>query len=217
MAIIKQGIMGGYSKKLGGTIGTSWKGIAVVRTPAQSITNPRTAAQIANRTNFKMWALVGQSLLTGICKPLWDRFAKRMSGYNAFVRANKKLQDAMGASWTVSNLIISQGRLGYTVPTLGTVETSSIVVNWPTTPVGSYQQSTDTAFISVIAYDPVTMVLDPTKCEGFNTGIARSVGTAELTLTPGMFDDGDGIVVSLAFRRSDGTLAGETSSVTETL
>lgn len=217
MAILKQGIMGGYSKKLGGTIGTSWKGIAVVRTPAQSITNPRTAAQISNRTNFKMWALVGQSMLTGICKPLWDRFAKKMSGYNAFVRANKKLQDTMGASWDVTNLIISQGRLGYTVPAPTTVSPDQVTITWATTPVGSYQQSTDTAFVSVIAYDPDTNVLDPTKCEGFNTSIARSVGTATLSLTAGMFEEGDDVVISLAFRRSDGTLAGETSSVIDVL
>jgi hypothetical protein len=37
MRIIKQGVLGGFSGKVGTVIGSSWKGIAVMRGPTGSI------------------------------------------------------------------------------------------------------------------------------------------------------------------------------------
>ena len=61
MGKIKQGILGGFKGKVGTVIGSSWNGIAYMRGLAQSVKNPKTAAQLQQRAYFKdLQGLVGQ-------------------------------------------------------------------------------------------------------------------------------------------------------------
>ncbi len=61
MGKIKQGILGGFKGKVGTVIGASWNGIAYMRGLAQSVKNPKTAAQLQQRAYFKdLQGLVGQ-------------------------------------------------------------------------------------------------------------------------------------------------------------
>lgn len=53
MGTIKQGVLGGFSGKVGTVIGASWKGTAYMRGQATHVKNPRTAAQIAQRTKME--------------------------------------------------------------------------------------------------------------------------------------------------------------------
>ena len=52
MGTIKQGILGGFSGKVGNVIGGSWKGISYMRSRAQSVSNPKTVGQVGQRTKF---------------------------------------------------------------------------------------------------------------------------------------------------------------------
>ena len=52
MGKIKQGILGGFKGKVGTVIGASWNGIAYMRGLPQSVKNPKTAAQQAQRAFF---------------------------------------------------------------------------------------------------------------------------------------------------------------------
>ena len=52
MGTIKQGILGGFSGKVGSVVGASWKGIAYMRSLPQSVTNPRTEGQVNQRSKF---------------------------------------------------------------------------------------------------------------------------------------------------------------------
>ena len=88
MAIIKRGILGGFSNKIGNVVGTSWKGISVMRSLPQSVHNPKTEAQEEQRTNFAVASKLGSQLLDAVIKPFWDKKAIRMSGYNLWVRRN---------------------------------------------------------------------------------------------------------------------------------
>ena len=54
MGKIKQGILGGFNGTVGTVIGGSWKGLAYMRGKAQSIRNPRTEKQMAQRIKFGM-------------------------------------------------------------------------------------------------------------------------------------------------------------------
>ena len=47
MGILKQGILGGFSGKVANVVGTSWKGIAVIKAMPLSVANPKTAGQVA--------------------------------------------------------------------------------------------------------------------------------------------------------------------------
>lgn len=88
MAIIKRGILGGFSNKIGNVVGTSWKGISVMRSLPQSVHNPKTEAQEEQRTLFAVASKLGSQLLDAVIKPFWDKRAIRMSGYNLWVQKN---------------------------------------------------------------------------------------------------------------------------------
>ena len=53
MGKIRQGILGGFNGSVGTVVGSSWNGIAYMRGRPQSIRNPRTPAQMAQRRFFK--------------------------------------------------------------------------------------------------------------------------------------------------------------------
>ena len=52
MGNIKQGILGGFSGKVGTVIGSSWKGITYMRAIAPNVKDARTAKQLAQREKF---------------------------------------------------------------------------------------------------------------------------------------------------------------------
>lgn len=111
MAIIKKGILGGFSNKVGNVVGSTWKGINTMRSLPAQYNDANSVAQQANRNTFKYFAGFGSQLLTGIIRPLWDWQAKRMSGYNLFIKRNIDYRNANEAEWSIEDLIISQGRL----------------------------------------------------------------------------------------------------------
>jgi len=88
MAKINQGILGGFSGKVGGIVGSSWKGIAVMKAKPLSVANPKTAGQVTQRKKFASVQQLGSKLLTTVVKPLFDHEAQRMSGYNMFNQLN---------------------------------------------------------------------------------------------------------------------------------
>ena len=52
MGTIKQGILGGFSGKVGTVVGSTWKSIHYMRALAVSISNPRTEKQQNQRSKF---------------------------------------------------------------------------------------------------------------------------------------------------------------------
>ena len=61
MGKIKQGILGGFKGKVGTVIGSSWNGIAYMKGLPQSQKDPKTAAQLSQRSYFReIQRLAGQ-------------------------------------------------------------------------------------------------------------------------------------------------------------
>lgn len=87
MGIIKQGILGGFSGKVGKVVGGAWKGIDYMRSLATSVANPKTKPQVTVRTNFSTIAKIMASANTLLKKSNW-RLAKKQSAFNAAVRIN---------------------------------------------------------------------------------------------------------------------------------
>lgn len=52
MGRIKKGILGGFSGKVGSVVGASWKSIDYIRSLPASVRNPRTPAQVDQRSKF---------------------------------------------------------------------------------------------------------------------------------------------------------------------
>jgi hypothetical protein len=113
MGVIKRGLLGGFSGRVGNIVGSSWKGIAVIKTLPLSVANPKTAKQIKQRVSFADTVLFAVQLLTQVIKPAWDRFASRMSGFNAFVSKNVKLYNEGTISPAV-DFVILEGKMAAT-------------------------------------------------------------------------------------------------------
>lgn len=194
MGVIRRGILGGFSNRVGNVVGSSWKGIATMRVLPLSVSNPRTAAQINVRENFSGITKMASALLTSIVKPLNDRFAVRMSGYNLFIQRNKNAFQNDG-TFVPANLTLSHGRLSAPVITSLEPDVAGIKVNYSSALVGSMD------LISDLAY---AVVLDIATGEvlGVSSGVATRA-TGELVLPANLVNDD--VAVYLSFLRADGT------------
>jgi len=206
MGTIKSGILGGFSGKVGAVIGTSWKGISVMRSQAQSVANPRTTGQVENRDRFKSVFTFATSILAGVIKPLNDRFAQGMSGYNLFCSRNKNIFLSNGTFAPLA-VVLSLGKLGVT-PLLDEVVESGLNEDFLWNPAisGAYQAASDKAYLVVCDADGVVI--------GQSAGVVlRSVGTIGVDFSREIIG-GETISAHLAFLRADGSIAGETSNRT---
>lgn len=201
MGIIKQGILGGFSGKVGGVVGTSWKGKAVIKARPLSVSNPRTAGQVAQRSKMSNVAAFAALLLATVIQPLWNRFAQSMSGYNAFCSENISLFASPFAS-VASSLVISKGKMGATSFDEATTETrSSISIGWLDDSGEGYKLGTDLAYAVVVNETQGTVDV--------SSGVAlRSSGVLDIDHTSVL---GDTIHAYLAFKRADGTVVSDTA------
>jgi hypothetical protein len=205
MAKIPQGILGGISGKIGGIVGSSWKGINVIKTKPLSVANPQTAGQVAQRSLFGNTVAFAVLILSTIIKPLWDRFASRQSGFNAFIQANISLFAAelpvFGAGF-----IISKGKMKASV--ISDVDTQVAATDLAVTIVDDggegYKLVSDLPFLVVI-----------NQTTGAVTAVApdfiRSDGQFIVAL-PSAIVAAETYDVYLAFRRADGTIVSDTAS-----
>lgn len=206
MGKIKQGILGGVSGKVGGVIGTSWKGIAVLRTTPLSVANPRTNGQVVQRAKMKLNATVASSILAEIVKPLWDRFAVKMSGYNAFVQANQAAFP--GADLVdLAKYVISKGKMAPVANVTATwhAGTEGLSVAWDATLPDAYSAATDKIYI---------LIMDKTGgIYGTSSGVAtRADQSVDFNLADMSFVPADARAFVAAIR-ADGTIVSNSVSV----
>lgn len=85
--VINQGILGGFSGKVGPVVGGKWKDIDYMRSyviPA----NPNSTAQQAVRAKFAALVALARQILSGTLQSFWDPFYTNMSGFNAWISQN---------------------------------------------------------------------------------------------------------------------------------
>lgn len=118
MGRTKGGAFGVISGKVANAVGSSWKGIATVRSLPESVANPKTTAQMAQRNKFSSCVSVARILLSLLVQIFWDPFSKKMSGYNAFIKSNIDCFDADGLA-TPADFKAAKGTLvGETITSL---------------------------------------------------------------------------------------------------
>ena len=201
MAIIQRGILGGFSNKIGNVVGTSWKGIAVMKSLPLSVANPRTALQVAQRNKFTYLSKLGSQLLASHIKPLWDRFAQRESGYNAFIRTN--LPYVVGDTlFNAQDFKLSIGKLtSATITSAAFSEISkNLTLQWDQNSGQGLALADDQVYI-VVAYgdgnQETLWVKGP-------TGLTRQNASAVIPVQDWQL--GQNIQVYLSFRRADGSM-----------
>lgn len=204
MGIIKQGILGGFSGKVGGVVGSSWKGIAVMKAKPLSVANPRTAGQIAQRTKLSNVSKFAAVILATVIKPLWDRFAQQASGYNDFTRTNIGLFSDIAPS-TPSSLVVSSGKMAATpiATAAGAFNATQITLTWADDSGEGLKLATDVAYV-------VVWTEDSDQVKGFETTAVRSDGTVDVDLDSNVVEF-ESAHAYLAFKRADGTVVSDSS------
>jgi hypothetical protein len=171
-----------------------------------SVANPRTAGQVAQRTKFTEAVSFAVALLVSVIKPLWDRFAQRESGYNAFVRTNIPAFDSSGVV-DPSSIVISKGSLTPISTASASFDESgqSVSVAWSDNSGSGSALGTDELYAAL--YDSDTNQITGYSAIGIRSAeIATFAPSEDLTLGTVMY-------LYLAFRRSDGTLVSDTVRV----
>lgn len=156
MARLDKGLLGGYTGKLGTTVGSSWKGINVVRTYQPNVANPNSQGQQDQRNAFKQISQVASLLLGPIVKPFWDSKATKMSGYNAFIQANL-LGAVKNGKIDPEKFILSQGRIGFSKVYVSKIYSNEIEFTWRNV-IPAFGASTDT--LSYVAYTAEMEIID---------------------------------------------------------
>ncbi|MCR4659598.1 MAG: DUF6266 family protein [Bacteroidales bacterium] len=87
-ATIRQGILGGFSGRIGNVVGSSWKGRAVIKARPLHVHDPKTAKQLLSRARFamvqKLLSLIGASTAAAGFKSK----SRSITEANYFVRTN---------------------------------------------------------------------------------------------------------------------------------
>lgn len=89
MGTIKQGILGGFSGKVGTVVGSSWKGISYMRGRAQSVRNPRTEGQMEQCSKFAQ-VLELLKPITAYVRIGFKTYAKQQTAFNVVMAYNVK-------------------------------------------------------------------------------------------------------------------------------
>lgn len=205
MGKIPQGILGGVSGKVGGIVGTSWKGINVIKTKPLTVANPRTAGQIAQRSKFGNATKFASLILAGWIKPLWDRFASKQSGYNAFISDNVHLFDQPGPQNAVG-FVASKGKMAATAINSVILSASTKIadVDWTLDAGEGFKLANDEVYI--MAFKPGNEL-----AEGNRTTAVRDDEAVQHHFNMEIVE-GEDYVIVIAFRRSDGTIVSDSSS-----
>lgn len=208
MGKIFQGILGGVSSKVGSVVGASWKGIPTLRVYQPNVSNPKTAAQVKVRGSFKFLSVIASLSLAGFIKPLWDRDAVRMSGYNAFIGANKALAGKNNVE-ILEGLKASKGKMQAPVVTLqqsGNLPATGVAI---TASSGRYELPTDKIYCLVI--NAAGEVL-----RGGDTGTTRKTGGFTFKQVPEIEkgENSEECYVYVAALRADGTIVSDSVTVT---
>lgn len=131
MGVLKRGIFGGFTGKIGNLVGAQWKGIDTVRAYQATVSNPNTVPQQNQRQKFKAIQRLAGQILIGWIHPLYNVLAQRKSGYNLFIsRILAQYPNAGNPGW--GSLQPSPGKLPPVVLTSATRNggTNVITITW---------------------------------------------------------------------------------------
>lgn len=208
MGIIKQGILGGFSGKVGPVIGSSWKGIDYMKGVPTSVANPRTAPQVAQRTKFTNVVDFSKVILASVIKPLRDRFAVQMSGFNSFVQDNISLF-TLPMPAPAEDLIIASGKMEATEFTFedGIIPASGAKIHWVDDSGSGYKLATDKAYM--VAVNQNQEIVAFSAAAAVRSDLVASVDFGAVNVA------GDTLNVYLVFLREDGTVVSNTAFGTQ--
>lgn len=197
MSTIKQGILGGFSGKVGTVIGASWKGINYMRGIAPSVSNPRTQAQLNQRAKFSATIKFLQPL-TSFLRIGFKNEAVGMTAFNAAM--SYTIHNAISGVYPsyeidYAKALVSQGSLPEALnPTAVSTTASEVKFTWEDNSLDTNAMPDDKVLL--VVYNPVKK--RAVTVEGGNT---RTSGSQVITL-PDSFS-GDEVQCYIAFQNAN--------------
>lgn len=178
MGTIKQGILGGFSGKVGTVIGASWNGIQYMRSIAASVANPRTEAQLEQRARFSAVVKFLRPI-TSFLRLGFKSQAQKMTAFNAAMSYN--LGNALKGTYPAYEIdypkvMISQGNLaGALNPAAVSTVAGKIDFSWDDNSTEAGALAEDKA--AMVVYSPLSQ-----KAVTLSGGSTRQSGTQSVTL-----------------------------------
>lgn len=194
MGVILQGILGGFSGKVGPVVGAKWKGIDYMRSYVIP-ENPNTLNQQTQRTKFSAIVAIARQVLSTLLQPFWDMYYTNKSGFNAFISENINTLD--GSNKLQVSSIMSKGTLDGVASITATYNTGDgeIVVTFDDTVEGN-GLATDIAYL--VVYD-----VAGNKLALYTDNDERSSGTTGCTISSGL--TATSVIVWLFFTQGTGS------------
>ncbi len=132
MGTIKQGILGGFSGKVGTVIGSSWKGISYMRGRAQSVRNPRTEGQMEQRSKFSL-TLDFLKPITAYVRTGYKTYANKQTAFNAamsYIVKNAVSGAFPNYALDFSLALVSRGNLTQPLNANATMSAGKTTISW---------------------------------------------------------------------------------------
>jgi hypothetical protein len=156
MGKYRHGILGGFKGKVGNIVGSTWKGLDVMKIRPASVTNPNTVRQQDQRNRFglMMRFLSPQRRLVQIG---FRPYAVKMTSFNAAMSYN--LAAAIGGNFpdfgiNYNMVMLSMGDLpALTQPVLAFIEPASVKLSWNDNSNAEGAKSTDQLMVSIYDQD----------------------------------------------------------------
>ncbi|HAH26147.1 MAG TPA: hypothetical protein DCL77_20690 [Prolixibacteraceae bacterium] len=207
MAVILNGITGGFSGKVGNIIGGTWKGISYMRSRATSISQPNTAAQLDQRARF---GTVGKFLrpLIPFLRVGYKSQAVKKSGYNAAMAYN--LENALTGVYPdyaidYTQVSVSQGMIAEALnPAAVSTTAGEIDFSWEDNSDYGDALATDKAVL--VVYNPAKKRV--ISLQGGNTRVS---GSQTITV-PASFT-GDEVQCYISFQNANGSVLSNSTYV----
>ena len=209
MGKISQGILGGFSGKVGNVIGGNWKGIDYMRVKPASVANPKTEGQVDQRSKFST-VLQFLQPLQGFLKVGFHAYAVKMTEFNSAMSYNVK--NAITGEYPdyaidFESALISRGALtGALNPEANSPGLGQVQFNWADNSNDGNASPADKAMV---------LVYNPEKNEAVyvTDGPERSTGTHTLTVPDNYADDT--VHAFIAFINEDGNVVSNSKYVGE--
>ena len=193
MGTIKQGILGGFSGRVGTVIGSSWKSVNYMRAMAISISNPKTEKQQLQRGKF-LKAISFLKTITPFVRIGYKGYEWKQSAFNAAM--SYVMKNAMASNGTVdySKVLVTHGSLTAAMNATVNVEGDKVSYTWQDNSGTGDAKTMDTAMLLVYNKDKREAIYDMNAA-------TRSDTKAELTLPSNW--SGNALAVYLSFCNED--------------
>lgn len=198
MGKISQGILGGFSGKVGNVVGGNWKGIDYMRVKPSNVANPRSEGQVNQRTKFTTVLQFLQPLVNFV-KVGFKDYAIKMTAFNSAMSYNLKnavTGTAPDFSIDYANTLLSRGNLlNVLSPSITSSTPGEVNINWNNNADGVNSFDSDKSMIVIYNESNGEVV--------FTTNGTERVDDFHAMAVPGSYS-GNTVHGFLAFITADG-------------